>query len=82
MKNLKTVITWIQAIAAFLDHHAPAIVTEEQKHGYSAYADLPMRREAWNNYVDSLCKDGQISDWQQANWSHPTFCDGYGCNSA
>ena len=81
MKNLKTVMTWRQAIEVFLECYAPGIVQEEQKHGYSAYADLPMRRESWNNYTDALCKDGQISDWQQANWSQPTFCDGYGCNS-
>ena len=26
--------------------------------------DWPARSEAWNNWTDSLCKDGQISDWQ------------------
>ena len=76
MKNLKTVMTWRQAIEVFLECYAPGIVQEEQKHGYSAYADLPMRREAWSNYVDSLCKDGQISDWQYENWSQPDYCDG------
>jgi len=37
--------------------------------------DWPARGEAWCNWTDSLCKDGQISEWQYANWSHPP-CNG------
>ena len=37
--------------------------------------DIPARSEAWCNWTDSLCKDGEISDWQYANWSHPP-CNG------
>ena len=81
MRDLATVTTREQAIATFMECYAPVIVQEEQKNGYSKYADLPMRRESWNNYTDALCKDGQISDWQYENWSQPDFCDGYGCNS-
>ena len=33
--------------------------------------DKPMLREAWNNYTDSLCKDGEISDRQYSTWSNP-----------
>jgi len=33
--------------------------------------DIPARSEAWNNWTDSLCKSGAISDWQYENWSHP-----------
>jgi len=29
--------------------------------------------EDWNNYTDSLCKDGQIEDWQYAGWTFPDF---------
>ena len=36
--------------------------------------DWPARREEWNNWTDFLCKDGQISDWQYANWSQPRCC--------
>ncbi len=36
--------------------------------------DWPARSEAWNNWTDSLCKDGQISDWQYHNWTHPRCC--------
>jgi hypothetical protein len=76
MKNLTTVIIWEQAVAMFIEGYMPAILKREQENGFTRYADLPMRREAWNNYVDSLCKDGQVSDWQQANWNQPDVCDG------
>ncbi len=32
--------------------------------------DLPALREAWNNTIDSLCKDGSLQD-SARNWSHP-----------
>jgi hypothetical protein len=37
---------------------------------------LTSPREAWNNWTDGLCKDGEISDWQYENWSQPDSCDG------
>ena len=33
--------------------------------------DLPALRTSWNDYVDSLHKDGDISSWQFCNWSSP-----------
>lgn len=36
-------------------------------------SDLPMVREAWNNFTDYLCKDRQISENQYNNWMHPAF---------
>ena len=27
-----------------------------------------------NNFTDSLCKDGQISEKQYNNWDYPRFC--------
>ncbi len=36
--------------------------------------DMPWMRESWNDYVDMLAKDGQIS-WKQAdNWAQPKEC--------
>lgn len=29
------------------------------------------RREAWNNFTDSLCEDKQITRWQCDNWTNP-----------
>jgi len=36
---------------------------------------MPARREAWNNWTDSLACDEQISDWQVHNWGHPACND-------
>ena len=37
--------------------------------------DRSMRQMYWNDFCDSLHKDGQISDHQANNWSHPKFID-------
>ena len=29
--------------------------------------------EAWNDYTDMLCKDGEITDRQYRTWTHPRF---------
>ena len=36
-------------------------------------SDKPMIREAWINFIDMLCKDGEISDKQYNTWSTPSF---------
>lgn len=33
--------------------------------------DVTMRREAWNNFTDSLCKDRQITSKQYDTWTNP-----------
>lgn len=33
--------------------------------------DEVMRRCAWNDYTDALCKNGQISEKQYESWSNP-----------
>lgn len=33
--------------------------------------DKPMRAEAWNNWTDSLCKQGLITLRQYESWTHP-----------
>ena len=33
--------------------------------------DIPAKREAWNNFTDSLCKDRIISSRQYNNWTNP-----------
>ena len=76
MRDLATVILWAQAVDFFEEYIMPAILKTEQENGFTRYADLPMRREAWNNYTDALCKDGEISDWQYENWNQPDVCDG------
>ena len=44
-----------------------------QAYELDGHRDGPARRETWNNWTDSLCKDGQISDWQYMKWSHPDY---------
>ena len=69
--NLYSVMTHDQAVEYFNAEILPAIKEQFEQDGI---ADLPARREEWNNWTDSLCKDGQISDWQYMNWSHPPIC--------
>lgn len=33
--------------------------------------DLPMKREAWNNYTDSLRTERRISKHQYSTWDNP-----------
>ena len=66
--NLYTVITREQAIASFEEYELPIIQQDEQRLGHIDYV---ARSEAWNNYVDSLWQNRQISDWQLENWEHP-----------
>ena len=33
--------------------------------------DTVLKREAWNNFVDSLNKEGYVTDSQAFNWSNP-----------
>ena len=67
--NLDTVMTFDQACEQFTDCILPMI---QEQHEQDGIADMPARREAWNNWTDSLCSDGQLSDWQYMNWSHVT----------
>jgi hypothetical protein len=36
--------------------------------------DKPACREAWNNWTDSLHKDGRITSRQYDTWSGPKSC--------
>ena len=69
--NLYDVITWDQAVADFTYTIMPYVLEQYEQDGIP---DWPARSEAWCNWTDSLCKDGQISDWQYMNWSHPPIC--------
>ena len=69
--NLDTVMTWEQACRQFEDWHMPVIKRAFEQDGVP---DWPARSEAWNNWTDHLCKNKEISDWQNENWSHPACC--------
>ena len=70
--NLDTVMTWEQACEQFASEIFPQIQAVYEEDGKP---DWPARSETWNNWTDSLCKNGIISDWQYENWSHPPCND-------
>jgi hypothetical protein len=55
--------------------HALAIFKEEWDNiveaGVFRKDDKPALRESWNNFTDSLCKDGMITEHQYNTWTHP-----------
>ncbi len=71
-KNLPYVMTFAQACEVFTNEILPMVQEQFEQDGTP---DMPARREAWNNWTDSLCKDEQISDWQYDNWDHPPCND-------
>jgi len=74
-KNLDKVMKWKQAVADFREYYMPGIVLQEQANGFTEHPDWTMRREAWNNYTDYLCKSHMISDWQYEWWGQPACVD-------
>ena len=66
--NIPTVILFADACETFTTEILPMIQEAYEQDGQP---DWPARREAWNNWTDALASDGQISDWQVANWDHP-----------
>ena len=76
MKDLYTVMKWEEAETFFIEEILPGIRATERLYGHMLDSiDRPMRREAWNNWTDSLACDEQISDWQVHNWGHPPCND-------
>ena len=76
MRDLYRVLLWEDAVRIFERDFLPGIrMTEKRNNGGRCWVDSCMRREAWNNWTDSLCKDGRISDWQYENWSQPESCE-------
>ena len=69
-ERLDTVITFDQACEIFREDVLPHVIERYESDGIK---DGPARRETWNDWTDSLCKNRQISDWQYANWSHPSY---------
>jgi hypothetical protein len=73
MRDIDNPMLWQDAVEEFKSLIMPLVQRTYEKDGH---VDRPARREAWNNWTDSLCKDGIISDWQYENWSQPSVCDG------
>ncbi len=61
-------LTKKQALRIFREHDLPTIRKLYEQNGR---VDLPARREGWNNFVDHLQKDGQITSKQAETWDNP-----------
>ena len=61
-------LTKKNALATFKEELASMI--ESGAWTYSK-TDVTAKREAWNNFTDSLCKDGLITDRQYDTWGNP-----------
>jgi hypothetical protein len=57
-----------QAWEEFKREVLPHIKQQYEKDGVP---DKPARREAWNNYIDMLERDGRITTKAAASWGHP-----------
>jgi hypothetical protein len=54
-------MTKIQAVSDFKENYLPFIPKN----------DKPAKRQAWNDFTDMLCKDGEITYNQYQNWTQP-----------
>ncbi len=57
-----------EAIQLYREHILPEVPKRYEQEGR---IDKPARAEAWNNFTDALCKDGQITLKQYETWEHP-----------
>ncbi len=69
--NLNKVITYERAVQIFIDHELPDIQNQYEQDGVP---DTVARREGWHNWVNWMCVNKEIRDWQAANWSVPEIC--------
>lgn len=62
---MKPQVTKRQVLVIFNREVRPYITTA------GAPLDVPLLRQAWNDWVDHLVKDGLLSEQQVKTWSHP-----------
>jgi hypothetical protein len=62
------IMTKKQAIAEFVN----SILYDIKRSERVGHIDKPARQMAWNDYTDSLHRNGYISDYQVNNWTQPT----------
>ncbi|MGU8835468.1 hypothetical protein ACV3UL_14395 [Clostridium perfringens] len=56
-----------QAIQMFKDEYSDFLKKKKN--------DSVAKREAWGNFTDALCKDGEITQKQYNTWLAPSCCD-------
>ena len=58
-------MTKVEVVASFRE------MLKDSPTGTLLRGDRIEKREAFNNYVDMLIKDGLVTDYQAYNWSNP-----------
>jgi|TARA_B100002019_G_C21212390_1_gene570129 hypothetical protein len=58
--------TKAQVLDQFRYNWKVAVISDKSLKG-----DAIAKREYWNNFVDSLNKEGLVSDYQANNWTNP-----------
>ncbi len=71
-RDIDSPMLWQDAVNEFTNNILPIVQRTFEQDGEP---DNAARCEEWNNWTDSLCKSGIISDWQYENWSHPPCND-------
>jgi hypothetical protein len=66
MEDTRKHLTKAQAVAQFKEGLPPNAFM-----GLDNKLDKIARWQAWNDYTDMLCKDGQISNYQYSSWVGP-----------
>jgi hypothetical protein len=56
-----------QAERIFKEEILPQVIKRYESDGRK---DIPARRFEWSTFIDSLCKDGQISQHQYDTWGN------------
>lgn len=46
---------------------------KDEELGAISLTDQPALDQAWNDWTDALCKNGEITDKQYGTWVHPKF---------
>lgn len=64
-------MTHREAKMSFVAEVLPVLI-EREENG----PDYPLRREAWNTYVDMLHRSDVITDFQADNWCTPSVLGG------
>jgi hypothetical protein len=59
------------AVQDWLENILPHVVSTYEADGVPDYV---ARSESWNDYTDSLCRDGLIFTSDYEDWEHPVEC--------
>jgi len=57
-----------QALSIFKQEILPNLLRKEEENGIK---DIPARRFEWHCFIDSLCKNGEITQRQYDTWGSP-----------